>query len=120
MLNPERTGADKVDELHNEHKLVSNCQKQMETGGADKGSKCINDEYNQSQDKQCGARRKLSLETFGQLQKRNGSGKEDLAPNCCLSTDPWEPSFTSVGHHCQRLATLIIIENRIVNQQATA
>lgn len=97
MLNPERTGADKVDELHNEHKLVSNCKKQMETGGADKGSKCINDEYNQSQDKQCGARRKLSLETFGQLQKRNGSGKEDLAPNCCLSTDPWEPSFTSVG-----------------------
>ncbi|XP_059432881.1 uncharacterized protein LOC132166129 [Corylus avellana] len=94
-LTHKRDGVGEVNEVPNDHILLSNCKKQMEIEGARKESKGMNDDYIWSQDKLCGSRRKLSLETFDQFEKGNGNDKANLVPNCDLSSKAQESSMTS-------------------------
>lgn len=90
-----RDGDGGVNEVPNDHILLSNCKKQTEIVGARKESEGMNDDYIRSQDKLCGSRRKLSLETFDQFQKGDGNDKANLVPNFSLSPKAQEPSVTS-------------------------
>jgi ubiquitin-conjugating enzyme E2 T len=94
-LTHKRDGDGEVNEVPNDHILLSNCKKQMEIEEARKESKGMNDDYIRSRDKLCGSRRKLSLETFDQFQKGDGNDKVNLVPNCSLSPKAQEPSVTS-------------------------
>uniref|UniRef100_A0A2N9FY81 E2 ubiquitin-conjugating enzyme n=1 Tax=Fagus sylvatica TaxID=28930 RepID=A0A2N9FY81_FAGSY len=81
-----RDGDGKLNEVPNDHKVLEGTR-----------TKDMNDEYNQGQDKLCGTRRKLSLETFGQIQNRDGHDKENLVLNRCPSPNPQKPSVASSG-----------------------
>lgn len=92
-----RDGDGKLNEVPNDHPVPSNYKDQRELEGTRKGPIDMNDEYNQGQDKLCGTRQKLSLETFGQFQNRDGHDKEDLVLNCCPSPKPQKPFVASSG-----------------------
>ena len=101
-----RDGDGKLNGVPNDHTVPSNYKDQRELEGTRKGPIDLNDEYNQGQDKLCETRQKLSLETFGQFQNRDGHDKENLVLNRCPSPNPQKPfvassgsSMTKVGNH---------------------
>ncbi|KAL4653869.1 hypothetical protein ACB092_01G337300 [Castanea dentata] len=92
-----RDGDGKLNEVPNDHPVPSNYKDQRELEGTRKGPIDMNDEYNQGQDKLCETRQKLSLETFGQFQNRDGHDKESLVLNRCPSPKPQKPFVASSG-----------------------
>ncbi|KAM3761790.1 hypothetical protein ACB098_01G295000 [Castanea mollissima] len=92
-----RDGDGKLNEVPNDHPVPSNYKDQRELEGTRKGPIDMNDEYNQGQDKLCETRQKLSLETIGQFQNRDGHDKESLVLNRCPSPKPQKPFVASSG-----------------------
>ncbi|KAK4854078.1 hypothetical protein QYF36_018618 [Acer negundo] len=89
-----KDGDGEVSEVHNDHLFLSD---QMEAKGKRKGVNIIPDECNLSRDKLHGSRRKLSLESSCQIQKRDGHDKENLVSNHSAFRDPQTASVASSG-----------------------
>ncbi|KAK3210735.1 hypothetical protein Dsin_015441 [Dipteronia sinensis] len=87
-----KDGDGEVSEVHNDHLFLSD---QMEAKGKRKGVNIIPDECNLSRDKLHGSRRKLSLESSCQIQKRDGHDKENLVSNHSAFCDPQTASVAS-------------------------
>lgn len=86
----EMAGNGEVNEASNEHLLLEDSGNLMEVEGAKSELKHMIKESNWVQDKLKGTRRKLSLEGFAQLQKRNDNEKENVVSNhvsSCMSKD---------------------------------
>ncbi|KAG7984301.1 hypothetical protein I3843_04G153100 [Carya illinoinensis] len=92
----ERDANGEVNEGPNDRSSLLNYKNRMEIEGAKKGSKG-KEEYQQGQEKEHHTWRKLSLETFGRFQNREGSDNQNLVPNCCVLPNPQEPIVASPG-----------------------
>lgn len=80
------------------HKEGSRVPKdQMEVEGADKLLKDKPNKCNQSQEKLCGNRRKLSLGALGQSQNKSDNDIEKVVPNHCPSVEPQNVPVPSSG-----------------------
>lgn len=72
-------------------------QDQMEVEGADKLLKDKPNKCNQSQEKLCGSRRKLSLGALSQSQNKSDNDIEKVVPNYCPSVEPQNLPVPSSG-----------------------
>lgn len=79
--------------------FLSDFGNQIEEEGTEKAVKDTLDKCNQSQEKKlCGSRRKLSLESLGQFQKKSDNDMENVVPNNnCSSFKPQSLPVPSSG-----------------------
>lgn len=79
--------------------FLSDFGNQIEEEGTEKAVKDTLDKCNQSQEKKlCGSRRKLSLESLGQFQKKSDNDMENVVPNNhCSSLKPQSLPVPSSG-----------------------
>ncbi|PON94558.1 Ubiquitin-fold modifier-conjugating enzyme [Trema orientale] len=93
----ERVGNGEANEASNRHQLLKESGNQMEVEGTKKELKHAIQVSNWGQEKMTGNRRKLSLEAFAQLQKRNDNIKENVVPDHISSCKSEDLSMASLG-----------------------
>ncbi|KAL5835983.1 hypothetical protein ACOSQ4_015480 [Xanthoceras sorbifolium] len=123
-----RDGDREVNQVHSDQLFLSD---QMEAKGKRKEVNIIPDERNLSHDKLHGSRRKLSLESSFQFQKRDGHDKKNLVPHHSSLSTPQTASMASSGSsvlpphkcsqqnlHCPQASKLVTGSTNTIRKQS--